>query len=229
MKRFNILLVFFLISFLWVQTSKAQNLFTAGLFPEAQLSYKLKKFSITHKIESQHGMFDAQRLNEELKYAHPLTDLQTFIGRRINPFAKIDIGYQYRIEEGENTHRPIQQISLNKQRIFFREGHRVRTDQTFFKAEPMLWRARYRYLAQIPLQGRTLDNGENYLTISNELIYMYQSGEDDLENRAVIMLGFYVNDKTKWEVGLDHRTDDYLVDDRFRTRLWLKFGFYKSL
>lgn len=207
------------------------NRFSTGFFPEASLSYSLtKKYSITHKVESQHGVFDrTSRLNEELKYNHVLTDLQTFLNRRINPFVKIAIGYQYRIEEGENTHRPIQQISILQRASRYRLGHRIRTDQTFFEEEAPLWRGRYRISGQIPLQGLDLDPGEKYLSVSNEIIYMYQSGEDDIENRLTASLGFYINDKNKIEVGFDYRTDDYLVEDRFRHRLWFKFGFYKSL
>lgn len=207
------------------------NLVSAGIFPEMSLSYKLNKlYSVTHKVESQHGLFDNQsKLNEELRYAHVLTDLQTFVGRRINPYIKVDVGYQYRIEEGENTHRPIQQISILQRASKYRLSHRIRTDQTFFKEAAMLFRARYLIKGQIPLQGIELDPGEQYLIVSNELIYMNQSGSDDLENRFVVSLGFYYNDKNKLEIGLDYRTDDYLVADRFRHRLWLKFGYYKSI
>lgn len=207
------------------------NRFSTGIFPEASLSYKLdKNYSITHKIETQHGIFDNQsQLNEEVEYSHVLTDLQTFIGRRINPFVKIDIGYQYRILDGENTHRPIQQVSILQRESRYRIGHRVRTDQTFFKQAEILWRFRYQLKGQIPLQGFELNPGEKYLSISNEVIYMNQNGEDDIENRFTTSLGFYFNDKNKLEIGFDYRTDDYLVDDRFRHRLWLKIGYYKSI
>lgn len=211
---------------------KAQNTrFSSGFFPEASLSYKLNEFySFTHKIESQHGLFDNQsQLNEELTYSHVQTDLQTFLGRKINPFIKVALGYQYRIENGENTHRPIQQVSILQRESQYRIGHRIRTDQTFFNEAEMLWRLRYRIKGQIPLQGLELDPGEKYLIFSNELIYMYQDGEDDLENRFVMSLGFYIDDKNKLEVGFDYRTDDYLVEDRFRHRLWLKIGYYKTL
>ena len=209
---------------------QGRHLFTSGLFPEAQLTYDISDdYYVTHKVESQHGMFDAQRLNRELEYSHTLTDLQTFIGRRLNPFVKVDIGYQYRIEDGENTHRPIQQVAILQRSNFFRIGHRIRTDQTFFDEESVLFRLRYRYSVQVPLQGTQLDPGEKYMTVSNEVIYMNQAAEDDIENRLAASLGFFVDDKTKYEVGLDYRTDDYLVPERFRSRLWLKFGVYWSL
>jgi hypothetical protein len=220
-----------IIGLLFIYSSYAQeNRTTFGLFPEASLSYKLlKNYSITHKFESQHGFYDTENLNEELEYENTLTDLQTFIGRRITPFIKVDIGYQYRIEEGENTHRTIQQVSILQRESHFRIGHRVRIDQTFFNNASLLFRARYRIKGQIPLQGESLDNGENYITVSNELVYMIQSGEDDLENRLTSALGFYIDDKNKFEIGLDYRTDDYLVKNRFRHRIWLKFGYYKTL
>ncbi len=227
-----LILSLFAILLLFSFKSSAQNTrFSTGFFPEASLSYKIdKNYSLTHKVESQHGLFDKQsQLNEELEYNHVLTDLQTFLNRKISPFVKISIGYQYRINEGENTHRPIQQVSILQRESRFRLGHRIRTDQTFFKNAKTLWRVRYRAKIQIPLQGFELDAGEKYVSLSNEIIYMYQDAEDDLENRLTGSLGFYFNDKNKLEIGLDYRTDDYLVDNRFRHRLWFKVGFYKSL
>jgi len=218
------------LSLLFVQVRAQDNRFIFGFFPEASLKYNISEnYSITHKIESQHGLFDSNRLNEELDYEHNLTDIQTFLGRKISPFVKVDIGYQYRLQEGENTHRSIQQVSILQRALSYRIGHRIRTDQTFFENASILYRIRYRLKGQIPLQGRELDPGENYLAISNELIYMIQSSEDDLENRLTAAYGFYIDDKNKVEVGLDYRTDDYLVEDRFRHRLWFKFGYYKSL
>jgi hypothetical protein len=226
MKYFYIVI---LVCFTIVANAQSDR-FVFGFFPEASLKYNISKnYSITHKVESQHGLFDSNNLNEKLEYEHSLTDLQTFIGRRITPFMKVDIGYQYRLEEGENTNRTIQQVSLLQRASYYRIGHRVRIDQTFFSDAPLLFRARYRIKGQIPLEGRELDPGENYLSISNELIYMIQNIEDDLENRLTAALGFYFDDKNKFEVGLDYRTDDYLVEDRFRHRLWFKFGYYKSL
>lgn len=223
--------LFVLMFLIGLQNSSAQEQRTIfGLFPEASLSYKIsKKYSITHKIESQNGFYDTQNLNEEFEYEHVLTDLQTFIGRRLSPFVKVDLGYQYRIEEGENTHRTIQQVSILQRESFYRIGHRVRIDQTFFEDASLLFRARYRIKGQMPLDGQDLDPGENYLAISNELIYMIQDSEDDLENRFTVAYGFYFDDKNKLEVGIDYRTDDYLVEDRFRHRTWLKVGYYKSL
>lgn len=211
--------------------SLAQNeRFVFGFFPEAALSYKLSEhYTTTHKIESQHGLYDTQYLNQEFEYAHQLTDVQTFLGRRLSPFLKADIGYQYRLQEGENTHRTIQQISILQRASYYRLGHRVRVDQTFYKDAPLLFRARYRLKGQLPLQGQSLDVGETYLAISNEVIYMIQRSEDDIENRFAAALGFYMDDKNKFEVGFDYRTDDYLVENRFRHRLWFKVGYYKSL
>jgi hypothetical protein len=228
---FKIYISVFFILLYSISSSAQDNRFSFGVFPEASLSYKLNKvYSITHKVETQHGIFDKQsQLNEEVEYSHILTDLQTFIGRRINPFVKVDMGYQYRILDGENTHRLIQQASLLQRESRFRIGHRFRIDQTFFDQAKTLHRFRYRLKGQVPLQGFDLDPGEKYISISNEIIYMTQSGEDDFENRLTASLGFYFNDKNKFEIGLDYRTDDYLVDDRFRNRLWLKIGYYKSI
>lgn len=220
----------FILATCFTLNSYAQTRSMGGFFPEASLSYKISEnYSVTHKVESQHGLYDDQKWDDKFEYNHSLTDLQSFIGKRLSPFVKVDIGYQYRIEEGENTHRPIQQVSILQRSSMFRIGHRIRTDQTFFKNEKFLFRARYRLKSQIPLNGVSLDPGENYLAFSNEIIYMTQDGDDDIENRLAGALGFYIDDKNKFEIGLDYRTDDYLVDNRFRNRLWFKVGYYKSL
>lgn len=222
----------FLLSLVLISISvKAQgDRFTFGFFPEASLKYKISEhYSVTHKFGSRNGLYDSSRLNEEFNYEHILSDLQTFIGRRLSPFVNVDLGYLYRLQEGENINRSIQQVSVLQRESYYRIGHRLRIDQTFFKDAPLLFRVRYRIKGQIPLQGLELDPGEKYLTVSNELLYMIQSSEDDLENRLAAALGFYIDDKNKVEIGFDYRTDDYLVENRFRHRLWFKFGYFKSL
>lgn len=222
--KYVLVLICGLISF----EMSSQREFSGGLMPELSLGYSLNnKVSVLHKLEYQQAMFEesSSGLFFELQQA----DLQHFIAYEISPILDIAGGYQTRFDaNGINHHRSIQQISWVSRLIGLRIGYRFRTDQTFSNEESPEYRFRVRMKSQFPLQGLELDQGEQYLVVSNEIIYSTQSIIDDLENRLNLGIGHYFNDNNKLEVGLDWRTDDYL-EEGFRHRLWLKASYYLNL
>ena len=209
-----------------------ENVVYTGFFPEAALTGSVsKRVQLTFKVESQHRGYDNRATEgERWEYFHYRTDLQGFVALSLNPFWKVSGGYQYRLEggDGANTHRSIQQIAYVQRLMRSRLGHRLRTDQTYHPGEAVELRARYRLSLEIPLVGQSLDPGEFYLLLSGEVIYGYQGGDSEIENRLVGSLGHYFSKRAKLEVGPDYRTDRYLAPG-FRTRLWLKVGGYFSL
>lgn len=206
----------------------AQNRFKTGLMPEFSVGYSISEFfSIQHKIEYQQAAFD--RNEDKLYFDIEQADIQHFLEYQLSPTIDLAAGYQSRFDaDGFNHHRSIQQISWVSQLIGLRVGYRFRTDQTFSTEESPEFRFRIRAKSQFPLNGLKVDDGEQYLVISNELIYSVQSTIDDLENRLNVGVGHLFNDKNKFELGLDWRTDDYL-EPGFRNRLWLKASYYLSL
>lgn len=211
--------------------TKAQNnRVYAGLFPEMGLNLPLnQKFTYAAKIESQHGLFsDDATSDNEFKHFHNQTDLQSFIEYKITTRIKGAVGYQYRIEDGKNSHRSIQQIAWLNQFRTFRLGSRLRTDQKFSSAISPEFRIRYRAASDIPLQGRKLDDGEKYFLISNEVIYALQGGESSIENRIVAGVGHFFNRTKKLELSIDYRTDPYFPNIN-RHRIWCKVSFYWNL
>jgi hypothetical protein len=209
-----------------------ENVVYTGIFPEAALTSSVSdRVQLTFKVESQHRGYDNRATEgERWEYFHYRTDLQGFVAPSLNPFWKVSGGYQYRLEggDGANTHRSIQQIAYVQRLMRSRLGHRLRTDQTYHPGEATELRARYRLSLEIPLVGQSLDPGEFYLLLSGEVIYGYQGGDSEIENRLVGSLGHYFSKQAKLEVGPDYRTDRYLAPG-FRTRLWLKVGGYFSL
>lgn len=202
-----------------------------GFFPEFQVRVKAsEKLRLTGKIESQHGMASLPEGNEaSWAYRHVLTDFQGFAGTSINPFVSLTGGYQFRLDGRNNdSHRTIQQISFLQRKSTFRLGHRIRTDQTFAAAEAIEYRLRYQLSAEIALQGQTVDPGEYYLVLADELIYSYQDRDSGLENRFVAALGHLSRNRQKFQVGIDHRTDRFF-DAALRQRIWFKFGWYLTL
>ena len=215
-----------------LRASAQENVVYTGFFPEAALTGSVSdRLQFTFKVESQHRGFDNRAsAGERWKHFHYRTDLQGFVALSLNPFWKVSGGYQYRLEggDGANTHRSIQQIAYIQRLMRSRLGHRLRTDQTYHPGEAAELRARYRLSVEIPLVGQSLDPGEFYLLLSGEVIYGFQGGDSEIENRLVGSLGHYFSKQAKLEVGPDYRTDRYLASG-FRTRLWLKVGGYFNL
>ncbi|WKN46025.1 DUF2490 domain-containing protein [Tunicatimonas pelagia] len=215
-----------------LRTLAQENVVNTGFFPEASLTGSVSDWvKLTFKVESQHRSYDNRNPEDERwEYFHYRTDLQGFVTTSFNPFWKASVGYQYRLEGGDgvNTHRSIQQIAYVQRLRSSRLGHRLRTDQTYHPSEATELRARYRLSFEIPLSGQSLEPGEFYLLLSDEVIYAYQGGDSEFENRLVTSLGHYFSRKAKLEAGFDYRTDRYIAEG-FRTRLWFKVGGYFNL
>jgi hypothetical protein len=204
--------------------------FYSGLFPEIAVSTKLGKgYNYTFKVESMHGLFfDNEEISNNFEYFHDRTDLQSFVSHKLTPFKNLTIGMQYRIEESVNTFRSIQQISFLVLGEHTRIGHRIRTDQTFHPDAPDQYRIRYRLSYEKPLQGLDLNPGEVYLILSDEIIYSYEPGASDMENRVNVALGYYLNTNNKFQIGVDFRTDK-ILEPGSRNRGWLKMGWYTNI
>lgn len=208
-----------------------QDRFLSGIFPEFGLNAPLNdRWSYLFKLESQNKIIDNTAVDfPTMRYKHSLTDLQSFISIKITYSLKGAVGYQYRLDsDNTNSHRSIQQVAWVSNYRTFRIGSRVRTDQTFLSNASPEFRFRYRAASDIALQGVEIDEGEQYLLLSNELIFGVQSNEFSLENRFVAGIGHFFNNKEKLEFSIDYRTDPYFSGVE-RHRLWLKLSFYWKL
>jgi len=208
---------------------QSQTLFS-GVFPEASLTKKfLNENRINFKIENQFILFD-NRMGEieDLQFTHYRTDLMAFYDWRINSTNSMAIGVFHRFQEGADANRIIQQYALIRRLRNFRISHRFRTDQTFTNQEKIEVRLRYRLSFELPLNGTTLDPGEHYLIISNEPILSLQNKEFEIENRLVLGVGKLYSHGQKFEWSIDYRTDGF-IQNNFRTRLWLKIGYFKNI
>jgi hypothetical protein len=202
--------------------------FTAGFLPDVVLSYKANEsYSIIHKLESRFPTYDSNSKTGDLIFER--LDFQNFLERKIGLFSKAAIGYQFRINNQEvNEHRFIQQFAWTTNFTSFRLGHRFRTDQTISEGASPEYRFRYRAKAQLPLEGIELDPGEYYLSVSDEVLSFFQSSDWGLDNRVVVRLGLYINDKNKVETGLDWRMEGFSTDSTEHS-LWLALSWYKTL
>lgn len=211
-------------------TSAQEHVFFSGFFPEVAVTKKLQNGNkLNFKVENQQVFFrNVSNREERWDYSHYRTDLMLFHNWGISPLSNVALGAFYRIQDGNNAARFIQQFAFLDRFRKFRVGHRFRTDQTFESGEALEVRFRYRIAIDIPLNGSVVDVGESYVVLSNEPIFSLQGSEVELENRLVFTLGKLISKDKKIEYSIDYRTDGY-VQEGFRTRLWAKLGFFYSL
>ncbi|SFN77783.1 Protein of unknown function [Algoriphagus ornithinivorans] len=221
-----ILVSFLFFSFLGKLFAQEQ-VFFFGFFPEAAVTKSLSNGKkINFKVENQETFFrNTAREGEKWDVRHYRTDFMGFYSWQASPVINLAIGAFHRIQDGANANRIIQQMAFLQRLRSLRIAHRIRTDQTATRGESLEWRLRYRVALDIPLDGKTLDPGENYLVLSNEPIFSLQDGEFELENRLVFTLGKLINEEQKLEYSIDYRTDGFFQEG-FRTRLWAKIGYF---
>lgn len=198
--------------------------------PDLSVSYKLNNnYALNAKIESFHYAMERDEKNEPLwENKYDGTDIQLFITRRLGPFSRLALGYQYGHDPAKPaSHRIIQQYSIIRRPRSVAFVHRLRADQTFYKTDPARFRLRYRLSTEIPLQGQSLDPREFYLLASDEIIASAQNKKYRAENRFVFMAGFMFNGNHKLQVGIDYRSE--LADHQLNNTLILKAGWNISL
>lgn len=199
----------------------------------------LPEFMVTKKVSSKSGLsfqvepmlqIGDQAINESLQFdeRHVRTDLTFFYSYTLNPNWKLAGGLMHRLREGKDRQRTIQQISYSKRSSSLRFGHRFRIDQTFASDVPTVWRLRYRYSLELPLQGADLNDGEFYLISSVELLFISSSDQNTSEQRAAASLGYFMNKKNKFEVGIDYRAGD-VFDVLNLHQTWLSLNYFLNL
>ncbi|MFP4844268.1 DUF2490 domain-containing protein [Winogradskyella sp. PE311] len=118
-------------------------------------------------------------------------------------------GIQYRLREvidgGSNELRLTQQFNYTKKSEAMRFGHRVRFEQRILE-QLTIFRSRYRFALDIPLNGEKLDVGERYFVISMEtLLSNGRLIKPELDHRTTAQLGWLISEKLKLQLGLEYR------------------------
>lgn len=208
----------------------AQQDIRFGILPAVNLNKKINSnWSFNTRIESrQRFILDEMNQIDSKTYVYELTDFSVITSRKIGLNNRLSIGYLVRFEDGNYTHRSIQQFTVVRSYQAFRLAHRFMSDQTFSTQEKPEFRLRYRATAEIPLNGQTLDPKEFYLKINVEKIHSLQNHIYDLELRFVPLLGYDFNRKIKAEVGIDYRVNQF-VSSATRNRFWLACNLFWDL
>lgn len=217
------IIFFILLPFL----SLAQNDFSGGLLPRVNASFKLNdRFKINSSLELRQQLFD-QKFENDRDADFILADLANTLSYKLSSNQSLNFGYTVRSRGEEFHHRFTQQFSWVQQKTFFRLGHRLVTDQTFFPNEKGEYRLRYRVSLEKPLKGSVVDDKEFYLKLNNEYLGILSEGAGEFEFRMIPFLGYEIKRNQKVEFGLDYRLSGFAESSR-NQRLWLSMIYYVS-
>ena len=171
---------------------------------------------------------DTNHLGKEtfLTYLEPQFRLPYSLSTRL----KLGGGYYYRWSEplldGNNfEHRFLQQLGFVSFIGDRRIAHRVRIEQRI-RSSSYQNRLRYRLSYDFPLEGERLDPGENYIILKNESMTAFNANEADAENRLTSGLGWYLNNRYKFELNLQYRTQDIFSGDEITHMILVGTSFY---
>lgn len=204
-------------------SAKTQGQSSVLFLPSVNLNKKLEKdWSLNFKLESRQQIYSGSSAYEYL-----FTDVALAGSKKIGANTRIVGGYLFRMESGNVAHRAMQQFILVSKYGRFRCAHRIAMDQTFRQKDAPEFRLRYRLSSELPLNGTTLDPKELYLKLSNEYLGGIQAEQSDFEVRGLGFLGYTLTDKSKLEVGLDYRIDQFL-EAPSRNRYFIRMNYYLS-
>ncbi|WGK65659.1 DUF2490 domain-containing protein [Croceiramulus getboli] len=218
---------FFFCSLLFAGCVWAQTTVNTGLLPALNINKKLAQgWAINFKVESRFNNGEARFSKVRVTdFTYDKTDVSAILSKQLDINHKVAAGYLARLEGNQYIHRFIQQYTLIQRSGGFRLAHRIASDQTLEEGEAVAVRLRYRLSSDFALRGREVDPGEVYLKINNEYLIEQQSSSTDFELRLVPVLGYYLNDKNKVELGPDYRIGA-LFKEETRQRLWLSLTYY---
>jgi hypothetical protein len=220
--------ILFLI-FINIEFNIAQTDLKSGFLLKAEPKISLpKNWKINSKLETRQIFWQSNEHNEMLvNYQFERTDLAAVFCKQLNS-QSIGIGYLLRIKEQKLTHRYIQVYATKQKLINWRLSHRFMSDQTFEPEQSMKLRFRYRLGIKRPLHFGKEEPSRFYLKLNQEVLFLIENKQLDLELRLSPLLGYKLNAFSALELGVDSRINGFNVDKR-KGQLWLYVGFVQHI
>ena len=205
-------LLYTLVCFVGLQSSAQSNFEGLG-----ESSFALnKRFSSHYKfnfaLRSRYFLYQDDALafeNRQLDFVH-------FSTLNLDYNHALSFGVQYRLREsidgGSNELRLTQQFNYTKKNNALRFGHRVRFEQRILDVLT-IFRSRYRFALDFPLNGEKLDVGEGYLITAMEgLLSIGAKIKPELDHRTTAHMGWLVSETLKFQLGLEYRFEAFNID-----------------
>ena len=179
-------------------------------------------FAINHKVSSKYKMNFALKSrayiyrDSEFTYEQRQLDLMHFSTFPLNYNHSLSLGIQYRnrdwFDDKSNELRLTQQFNVTKKRLAKRFGHRVRFEQRILD-NVTVFRMRYRFAIDFPLNGEKLDLRETYFVGSLELLNSVNKlSAPEVDQRTTIQIGWLFSKDLKLQAGLEYRFEALNID-----------------
>ncbi|MEM9143170.1 MAG: DUF2490 domain-containing protein [Bacteroidota bacterium] len=179
--------------------------------PEMALNYKVgKNYAHNFSMDTRQYLYEGNDL--QLRARH--VDISHFSKLTIASQKSIALGIMYRFREalesmGQNELRLTQQYNIAQNLGKIRLGNRFRTEQRI-NPDRTIYRFRYRFALDLPLQGEKLNVGESYLVTSTEsLLSAAQGSRPEWDQRGTAFIGWLLYPNTRFQTGMEYRTENY--------------------
>ncbi len=203
--------VFLLLGLIFSETLFAQENLIGYFQPKIALNYKVAdNFKQNFSLGQRSYIFE----NEAIAFRVRQLDLAHFSNLRIKDNQSIAFGIQYRFRDNfeadeQNELRLTQQYNVRFNPRIARYGHRFRSEQRI-TSDLTIYRLRYRFTLDFPLQGEQLDIGEAYIIGNLEaLLSVAKSNLPEYDQRFTVNIGWLLQEKTKLQTGVEYRFEDY--------------------
>jgi hypothetical protein len=178
-------------------------------------------FAVNHKFsDSYSGNFALRSRyfifqNERFNFNNRQLDLVHFSTYHLDYRRSLSFGIQYRFREiidgNSDELRLTQQFNTTKRPQAVRFGHRFRTEERIFK-DFTIFRTRYRFAVDLPLNGARLDVGEAYFIASLEgLLSLGTQQKPEIDQRTTAHIGYLFSEALKLQLGLEYRLEAFNI------------------
>ncbi|MCV6629124.1 MAG: DUF2490 domain-containing protein [Flavobacteriaceae bacterium] len=206
-----------------------QSIYEYGAMPSVNLTKKLENnWKINTKLEMRFplakGVFKPP---SQEQFPYKLYDIVVTGTKKIGVQTSLGFGYGVRWREGLFSQVFAQQIGIKQQIQHLRLAHRIAADQRIQSNRSTVWRFRYRWRTEIPLNGHRLDPKEWYFKLGNEYLNAFNDGAYQLEIRLTPVFGKLLASKSKFELGVQYRLGK-LGTGSAKHVFWMQANWYST-
>jgi hypothetical protein len=166
-----------------------------------------QKYKVNFALRSRYYLFK----QGSILYKQRQIDIFHFSTLKLNYHHDLSLGAYYGsrgiFDEGSNELRFTEQFNYKHQKLSFRYGHRFRAEQRILETRTV-FRQRYRFSIDFPLNGEKLNIGEPYLITAVEgLLSLSKNRKPEIDQRTTVQIGFQLSENLKLQTGLDCRLE----------------------
>lgn len=221
--------VFALCLLLLTPVLSAQSRYALGTLPNLNIGTVLADgWKLNSKVESRQIFLTGNDQGSETDIRFDRMDVAAVVSRKTAAGNSIGVGYLIRFADHRLAHRVIQQYAFSTGYGRSAIAHRISADQTFRSIASPVFRLRYRFGLEVPLNGQSIDPKELYLKFNNEYLGILEREDTDIEIRVTGALGISLNDDTKLETGIDYRVSEFFNEGTAH-QIWVTIGGFFSL